>query len=188
MYGISGGGNEQFLAQMFNLSNSLSFLRAPLALLLLVDNATCRVVAILLAMLTDTADGYLARKWKAVTRLGAVLDPAMDKLFVSVALAVFWNEGSLALWQGCALIARDFFLCVFALYLGLSGFWSSYTFTAIRWGKISTALQFLVLIGLSLRCTFPDYFYGVFVLLGLLAFIELVQLAKMTKGSKHNTL
>jgi CDP-diacylglycerol--glycerol-3-phosphate 3-phosphatidyltransferase len=173
---------------MFNLSNSLSFLRAPLALLLLVENTTCRVVAILLAMLTDSADGYLARKRKAVTRLGAVLDPAMDKLFVSVALIVFWTEGNLALWQGCAMIARDFFLCVFALYLGFSGFWSSYTFTAIRWGKISTALQFLVLIGLSFDYTFPNYFYGIFVLLGLLAFIELVQLARMPKMAKQNTM
>jgi CDP-diacylglycerol--glycerol-3-phosphate 3-phosphatidyltransferase len=163
---------------MFNVSNSLSLLRAPLALLLLVDNATCRILAICLAMLTDTADGYLARKRNTTTRVGALLDPAMDKLFVLIALIVFYGEGRIELWQGCALIARDFFLCVFALYLGLSGFWSRFTFTAIRWGKISTALQFLTLIGLSLDFTFPHAFYTIFVLFGLLAFIELLQLAR----------
>ena len=165
---------------MLSLSNSLSFLRAPLALLFLVENTSCRIIAILLAMLTDTLDGYLARKRKAVTRFGAVLDPAMDKFFVLFALIIFYMEGRIEAWQGCAMIARDFFLCVFGIYLSLSGFWESYRFTAIRWGKISTALQFLVLIGLAMGHTFSNYLYCVFVLFGTLAFIELWQMNKAT--------
>ena len=156
---------------MLSLSNSLSFLRAPLALLFLVENTYCRIIAILLAMLTDGFDGYLARRRKAVTRFGAILYPAMDKFFVLFALIIFYTEGKIEIWQGCAMIARDFFLCVFGVYLHFAGFWESYRVTSIRWGKISTALQFLVLIGLTLHVLFPSYLYYIFILFGALAFI-----------------
>jgi CDP-diacylglycerol--glycerol-3-phosphate 3-phosphatidyltransferase len=158
---------------MLSLSNSLSFLRAPLAFLFLIENTTCRIVAILLAMFSDSIDGYLARKRQAVTRFGAILDPAMDKFFVLFALSVLFTEGRLELWQGCAMISRDFFLCVFGLYLSLSGYWENYKFTAIRWGKVTTALQFIVLVGLTLEIRLSSYLYCVFILFGMLAFIEL---------------
>ena len=165
---------------MLSLSNSLSFLRAPLAFLFLIENTTFRIVAILLAMLTDSIDGHLARKRKAVTRFGAILDPAMDKFFVLFALSVFFAEGRLELWQGCSMISRDFFVCAFGIYLSLSGYWESYKVTAIRWGKVSTAFQFLVLIGLTLGFKFSNYLYFVFILFGMLAFVELWQMKKTT--------
>ncbi len=163
---------------MLSLHNGLSFLRAPLAFLFLIENTTFRILAILLAMLTDSIDGYLARRCKAVSRFGAILDPAMDKFFVFFALTILCLEKKLELWQSCSMISRDFFLLLFGIYLSLTGHWESYRFTSIRWGKVTTALQFLVLIGLTLGVTFPSYFYWIFILFGLLAFIELWQIKK----------
>jgi CDP-diacylglycerol--glycerol-3-phosphate 3-phosphatidyltransferase len=40
----------------------------------------------LAAALTDSLDGYLARRWKQVTKLGIVLDPIADKLLITAAL------------------------------------------------------------------------------------------------------
>ncbi len=168
---------------MLSLSNSLSFLRAPLAFLFLIENTTLRIVAILLAMLTDSIDGYLARRRQSVTRFGAILDPTMDKFFVFFVLSVLFSEGRLELWQACAMISRDFSLCLFGLYLSVTGYWESYQFKAIRWGKVTTALQFIVLVGLTLGVTFPSYFYGIFILFGLLAFIELWQLKTSAQRS-----
>ena len=78
---------------MLSLHNGLSFLRAPLAFLFLIENTTFRIVAILLAMLTDSIDGYLARRCKAVTRFGAILDPRWTN-FSSFSHSLFclWKE------------------------------------------------------------------------------------------------
>jgi CDP-diacylglycerol--glycerol-3-phosphate 3-phosphatidyltransferase/cardiolipin synthase len=48
------------------------------------DPAACAAFA--LAGITDTLDGYYARKWGQTSRLGAFLDPVADKLIVAAAL------------------------------------------------------------------------------------------------------
>ena len=158
---------------MFNLSNSLSLLRFPLAFLFLSSSTTVRLIAVALAMFTDSIDGYIARRSKCVTKLGAILDPAMDKFFVYFALSVLFLERKLELWQAFAMVSRDFFLLFFAFYLIAVKSLRHYEYRSIRWGKISTALQFIFLIGLCLNVVFPASAYLIFVLLGSLAFVEL---------------
>lgn len=168
---------------MLTLSNSITFLRAPLALLFLFESTSVRLSVIFLAMLTDSIDGYLARRWRTTSRFGAILDPAMDKFFVFFVLGILLVEHKLALWQACAMISRDFSLLAFGLYLSLSGLWQGYEFRAIRWGKIATALQFFVLIGLTLGYRFSGALYCVFILFGLLAFNELWSMKKAARTS-----
>ncbi len=158
-------------------------MRAPLAFLFLIDNTAVRVVAIILAMLTDSVDGYFARKYQGTTRFGAILDPAMDKFFVFFALIVLVLEQKLAPWQAGTMVSRDIALCSFGIYLVFSGYWQSYQFRAIKWGKISTALQFFVLIAHTMQVNLPWYTYLLFVLFGTLAFIELFHTQKSTVSS-----
>lgn len=163
---------------MFSLSNGLSLLRGPLALLFLSQSMTLRIAAIVLAMFTDALDGYLARRYRSTTQLGAILDPAMDKLFVFLALGVLLYEQQFAVWQALAMITRDVFLLIFGIYLKISGKWRVYQFRSIRWGKATTALQFIVLICLTLKISIPTSIYVIFFLFGFLAFMELLQLVK----------
>jgi CDP-diacylglycerol--glycerol-3-phosphate 3-phosphatidyltransferase len=160
---------------MLTASNSLSFIRAPLAFLFLQDNSTLRIVAILLAMITDSVDGYLARRSQSVSKFGAILDPTMDKFFVYFAMTVLFFEQKIAPWEMAAMLSRDFFLCLYGLLMATTGRWKSVVFRAIRWGKVTTALQFVVLIGLVLNISFPWYVYGSFMAMGWLAFLELFQ-------------
>jgi CDP-diacylglycerol--glycerol-3-phosphate 3-phosphatidyltransferase len=80
----------------WNLPNALTWLRilmipAILALFYLLpfpwaDPAACAAFA--LAGITDTLDGYYARKLGQTSRLGAFLDPVADKLIVAAALVL----------------------------------------------------------------------------------------------------
>src|SRR3990167_5592178 len=158
---------------MFSLSNILTFLRAPLALLFLVDRVSVRLTALVLAMLTDYMDGYVARKTKTTSQFGAKLDPLMDKFFVFFVLGVFFIENKIELWQALAMITRDFFLCLFALYLSFCHLWNNYKYRSIQWGKISTTIQFFILVGLTANYTFPNLVYILFVLTGTLTFVQL---------------
>jgi phosphatidylglycerophosphate synthase len=161
---------------MMTLSNFISLLRFPLAFLFLFPQIPLRLTCIFLAMFTDCIDGYLARRNQTVTKLGTILDPAMDKFFVYFVIVVLSMEGSLELWQALAMVSRDLALAIYGIYLTIIKKWKYIQFQAIRWGKIATALQFLVLIGLTLNITIPFYVYGLFIVIGILALIELFRL------------
>ncbi len=161
------------ILSVFSLSNCLSFSRLPLAFLFLFENTTIRISAIILAMITDSIDGYFARRSKTTSRFGAVLDPAMDKFFVYFVLGVFLLDKQIEPWQACAMISRDFALCAFGIYLFISQKWRQYEIKPVSWGKITTAMQFLVLIGLTAGYVFPWYIYGLFIIAGALTLCEL---------------
>lgn len=159
---------------MLNLSNVLSLSRAGFALAFLQDNAMIRLLAIILAMVTDFLDGFLARKQGTTTQFGAIIDPIMDKFFVFFAGGVFFLEGKLTPFKLGTLLSRDISLCAFGLYLGIVRGWKGYECRAIWWGKISTVAQFFLLIGLTLNIAFPTYVYLLFVMMAAFAFMELV--------------
>ncbi|MEM8727721.1 MAG: CDP-alcohol phosphatidyltransferase family protein [Chlamydiota bacterium] len=163
---------------MLNPPNSLSFMRAPLALLFIIEHTTLRLVVIILAMLSDCIDGYLARRYHFTSRFGAILDPMMDKFFVYVTLIVLFFEGRIALWQATTMLSRDFFLFLFLSYLGLTGVWRNLEVQAIRWGKVTTAAQFIVLIVLVLKIPFLPELYYLFIVFGCFAFVELLLFKK----------
>lgn len=160
-----------------NISNSLSLLRCPLAFLFLLENPYVRISAVLLAMVTDSIDGYLARRSQSTSRFGAILDPAMDKFFVFFALSILFYEGNIAGWQAAAMLSRDFFLFIYGLFMLGTGRWKDVVFRAIRWGKITTALQFVVLMGLIFHFQFSWITFSTFIAMGWLAFLELFQVS-----------
>ena len=144
---------------MLTLPNLLSLLRIPLAGLLLHGNPTFRAVAIVLAMITDALDGYLARKYQQTSKLGTFLDPLTDKLFVFVALGVFLQEGRLNWWQAGAFLCRDLSVFTFSLYLFIVGELGKYRCGAIWSGKIATAIQLPILFGLAVEMSIPPILY-----------------------------
>lgn len=156
-----------------SVPNFLSLLRIPFALVFLQENVLLRALAIVLAMLSDSLDGYIARKYRMITPLGRLLDPLMDKFFVFFVLIIFLNEGRLSPWNALTMLCRDFSVILFGFYLAYKGTLSEYQFRSIWCGKIMTSMQFTVLLGLTLHLVFPTYVYISFVVVGLCALIEL---------------
>lgn len=157
----------------FTFSNALSLFRGPLALLFLIDNVFYRTIAIVLAMATDCLDGYLARRYRTTSQLGAVLDPLMDKFFVCFAISILMYEHKIKLEAMLALLSRDFAVILFGVYLIVRGAWSNFQFRSIWCGKLTTILQFFVLLGLIFQIKIPIAVYGCFIVLGILALGEL---------------
>lgn len=158
---------------MLTVSNALSFFRFPLALLFLVDSPPLRLLAVFLAMITDSVDGYLARRNQSVSRFGAILDPAADKFFVYFALVVLSAEARLLPWEAVLMLSRDIVISAYGIFMTVSGRWKKIVLRPIHAGKISTALQFIILIGLVLKISFSTSVYSLFAVMGGLAFIEL---------------
>ncbi len=158
---------------MLTLSNGLSFIRAPLALLFLQENVSLRMWAVILAMITDSIDGYLARRSQSSSRFGAILDPTMDKFFVYFALTVLFLEEKVGALETVAFLSRDFSLCLYGTLMLTTRRWKTIEFRAIRWGKITTALQFVVLLGILVGISFPWPVFVLFPIMGWFAFLEL---------------
>lgn len=158
---------------MFMLISLLSASRIPLAFLFLSDHLVWRVSAIILALITDGLDGYLARRYNKMSQFGALLDPLADKFFVLLALIILVGEGRLCISEACMMLARDAAVVLFGGYLWLAGQLANYRVQAILTGKVTTVLQAIVLLLLVWQVTIPFAYYCTFPLLGLLAFIEL---------------
>lgn len=158
---------------MITLPNLISLMRFPLAFLFLQENVFYRSLAILLAMVSDGLDGYLARRYSLSSKLGTLLDPLMDKFFAFFVLTIFVAENKLQLWEAAALICRDFSVLFFGLYLAFRGNFFTYRFRAIWCGKLTTFLQFTVFLALIFQIPVSPYLYLSFFILGFLALLEL---------------
>ncbi len=158
---------------MFTASNILSFLRCPLAFLFLIERVDVRVAAVLVAAFSDIIDGYLARRYKNITKLGTILDPLMDKFFVFFTISILLYEHKLQIWELVAMLSRDVSLVVFAIYLVVMGNLKSYSYKSVICGKIMTALQFVALFLMSLNIYINKMFFLLFFLFGALVLFEL---------------
>jgi cardiolipin synthase len=106
---------------MFTIPNLLSVLRGALIPVFLNfagdrrDGLALLILAI--ASLTDYLDGKLARLLHQESKLGAMLDPAFDRLYIAASLYVLWDREILPLWVVLLLIGRDLILLVVNLLL-----------------------------------------------------------------------
>ncbi len=100
---------------MVTLPNVITFLRLavlPVFLCLTYSATPAGVIAAAvlfnLAAASDWLDGYLARRNGAVSRLGTLLDPVVDKIVVLSALLVLVDLRLLPLWLPLLNLAREF--------------------------------------------------------------------------------
>ena len=98
----------------------------------------------LVAALTDFADGYIARRFKLTSRLGAALDPIADKVNMLVATVMLALQELLPLWLAIAIVARDAVIVAGALAYRLA--LGHLDVTPTRLSKVNTVLEFAALL------------------------------------------
>lgn len=136
-----------------NLPNALAFLRivfAPLLFFLLthsfegIHQSWINYFAALtfsLAALSDFFDGYIARTWEQITKLGSILDPLADKMLILAAFIGLLIMGRVNEWIIYIILVREFFITGFRVVMISENLDISASFA----GKLKTGFQMVAI-------------------------------------------
>lgn len=140
---LSSGDSPASVANIANIITVVRILLAPVFIwLLLLDNGDIefvRYVAAVLfvvAIVTDSVDGHLARSRNLVTDVGIILDPIADKILTGGALVALSILAELPWWVTIVILVREFGITVFRFAV-----LSKRVIPASRGGKLKTIVQ-----------------------------------------------
>jgi len=138
------------------LPNLLSMLRlalVPVFLVLLIRGEdSWALLVLVVASASDFLDGFLARRFDQVTRLGQLLDPAADRLYIFAALLGLASRGLVPWWIVLVVVGRDVFLLGLGVVLANFGFGP---LPVHQLGKLATFCLFYALPMIMLGQAFP---------------------------------
>ena len=129
------------------IANGVTFLRAflvpPILVLLAVSDEVSAArwaafAVFVVAALTDTLDGWAARRWQGVTPFGAFADPVADKLLIVGTLVSLAFVGELGWWVVALIAAREVLVTLLRLYAVRR---TGVVVSASMWGKVKTVAQ-----------------------------------------------
>lgn len=119
----------------------LRILSVPILVVVLLShfrgNHVVAFAVFMLATLTDTLDGFWARKKRQITVLGKLLDPTADKLLVVSALICLVGTGSVPTWMAVVIIGREIAITGFRAMASANGI----HIPASVFGKIKMILE-----------------------------------------------
>lgn len=117
---LSKGDTPASTANVANIITVVRILLAPVFIwLLLADDGTLgpfRYLAaglFIVAIVTDSLDGYLARSRNLVTDVGIILDPIADKVLIGGALVALSALGELWWWVTIVILVREFGITIY---------------------------------------------------------------------------
>lgn len=132
-----------------NLPNQLSVFRivlVPVIIVLLeIPNEFTRFLALIIfiiASFTDFLDGYIARKFNMVTKLGQLIDPLADKILTLAVFVELTALGEIPAWVVILILSRELTISIFRAIAASSG-----VVIAAGWtGKLKTVFQMLAIL------------------------------------------
>jgi cardiolipin synthase len=113
--------------RVWTIPNLLSVLRLigiPLFLYLVLgpESDAAALVVLAVAGVTDYLDGKIARRLNQTSRLGAILDPVADRLYILAVVVGFVLRDIIPLWLAVALPLRDVLLILLVPFLRTRGY------------------------------------------------------------------
>jgi cardiolipin synthase len=148
----------QLSTRVFTVPNVLSFIRlglVPVFLgLLIAGEDVLALVVLVVSSVSDYLDGVIARRFNQITRLGQLLDPAADRLFIFAALIGLSVRGILPWWLAAIIIGRDVVLLGVGIVLANFGYGP---LPVHHLGKVATFCLFyalpIIMIGQAFEAT-----------------------------------
>ncbi|HBY19440.1 MAG: CDP-diacylglycerol--glycerol-3-phosphate 3-phosphatidyltransferase [Clostridiales bacterium GWE2_32_10] len=154
-----------------NLANKISFLRIlfiPIFLFFMYsDTEYGKYIGLgifIVASLTDMLDGYIARKYNMITKLGKFLDPLADKILVLSAMIVFVENGALTSWVVIVIIFREFAITGFRIMAAAD----NVVIAASAWGKWKTVSHMAMVVILFFDLNSLNYIKDIFIYLAVI--------------------
>lgn len=143
-------------SRVFTIPNVLSLIRLGLVpiflVLVLLGFDGLALVTLVVSSVTDYLDGILARRLNQVTRLGQLLDPAADRLFIFATLIGLAVRGIVPWWFVAIVVSRDVVLLVLGVVMANFGYGP---LPVHHLGKIATFCLFYALPILMIGQVFP---------------------------------
>jgi cardiolipin synthase len=136
-----------------HLPNLLTILRlaaAPVLVLLLKDRHYDSALAVIvLAGISDGLDGFIAKRFKAQSALGAVLDPLADKILLVSSFVMLALLDLIPFWLLVAVVFRD--LLIVSGYLAVMLIYGSVNMQPSAISKLNTVLQIGLVVAVLLH-------------------------------------
>ncbi len=138
--------SRQYPSFLVMIANYITLFRLVLTVVVVWSlEASLFVVALfafILAAISDWLDGYLARKLKQESALGALLDPLADKILVLAVFVFFSFLGLIPVWVTIIIMTREL-LVTGIRQMAMS---QGVVMAADKSGKYKTTIQMLTLI------------------------------------------
>lgn len=161
-----------------NIPNTLTMMRiliVPIFVMALIyGRYKIALFLFVLATITDTLDGLIARKTGQKTLIGAFLDPLADKVILMTSFIIFAILKWIPYWLVIIVISRDLIVVIGWMVLYII---TGSSRVEVSWfGKVAIAAQFLLiaykLISINFPKTIPQPTMEVYILVGILTTIS----------------
>jgi CDP-diacylglycerol--glycerol-3-phosphate 3-phosphatidyltransferase len=154
------------------LPNAISLSRLFLAALFpAVHDHDLRLLILAAAGLTDFLDGWLARRRQQFSRVGALIDPFADRIFVLVAICTLLLEGQVTTVQYFIFLLRDIATAGAFVVAKSVATLRHATFKARFSGKLATVLQLVALPAIVIDARATAWAVGI---VGLVSVVSIV--------------
>ena len=116
--GATAASDSSRIVTIPNAISAVRLLLVPVFTVLLLNGHDLWALGVLMVSgASDWLDGVLARSLNQQSRLGELLDPSADRLFILVTLIVLALRDVVPVWLLVAIVARDVLLCLVLLVL-----------------------------------------------------------------------
>ncbi|WP_411679569.1 CDP-diacylglycerol--glycerol-3-phosphate 3-phosphatidyltransferase [Clostridium thailandense] len=150
---------------------SLFFSRLP-------NNLIYSILAFFIAGITDILDGYIARKYNLITKLGIVLDPLADKLMIITVLTCLVIKKYISLWILLVIFIKELFM----ILAGIRLYHKNTIIPSNKLGKLTTILFYLSILILTFNKNIGNLLIYVAVISAFIAFINYLILYSKEKN------